>query len=198
MKKFTNEIKAGILIVIAIVVSSLFFIRTSTFKTDTYDLKTYFQFAGGLKEDAAVKLSGIEVGRLKKLKIVYLPETTIECIFELNDNAKVRMDSIAYIATSGFLGDSHIGLTPGTGTEFIQPGGTVKSEDPMQMRLFMKKAEKIADNLDKTLAAVKDIVVDNKQNIDNIVVNLEGTTENFKEFSADIKKNPWKLLFRKE
>jgi phospholipid/cholesterol/gamma-HCH transport system substrate-binding protein len=198
MKRVTNEIKAGILIMIAIAVCVFFFIRTSTFKTGTYDLKAYFGYAGGLSKDAAVKLSGIEVGRLKELKIVYLPETTVECLFEVDENAKIRTDSIAYIATSGFMGDAHIGITPGTSEEFIRPGGKVPSEDPMQMRLFMKKAEQIADNLDKTLAAVKDVVVDNKQSMANIIVNLEGTTENFKEFSADIKKNPWKLLFRSE
>ena len=198
MKQFTNEIKAGIVVVIAIIVCVMLFFRTSDIYTSTYDVKTYFRYAGDLQEDAAVKLSGIEVGRLKKIKIVYNPETMVECIFEVNSGAKLRTDSIAYIAASGFMGDAYIGLTPGTSSEFLKAGQTVPSEDPVQMRLLMKKADSIAESLDVTLAEVKNLVVENRQHLDNIVLNLEGTTENFKEFSEDVKKHPWKLLFKGE
>ena len=198
MKQFTNEIKAGIVVVIAIIVCVMLFFRSSDIYTSTYDVKTYFRYAGDLQEDAAVKLSGIEVGRLKKIKIVYKPETMVECVFEVNSGAKLRTDSIAYIAASGFMGDAYIGLTPGTSSEFLKAGQTVPSEDPVQMRLLMKKADSIAESLDVTLAEVKNLVVENRQHLDNIVLNLEGTTENFKEFSEDVKKHPWKLLFKGE
>jgi len=69
----------------------------------------------------------------------------------------------------------------------------------------MKKADKIADSLDKTLLEVKSlaanvngVVEENKPGIKQIITNLEDTTQNFKEFSADVKKNPWKLLFKGE
>ena len=38
------------------------------------------------------------------------------------------------------------------------------------------------------------VVTDNKDKIDAIFENLEQTTANFKEFSEDIKRNPWKLM----
>ena len=60
----------------------------------------------------------------------------------------------------------------------------------------MKKADAIADNLDKTLVQVKSLVADNKAKVDNIAANLEQTTANFKEFSEDIKEHPWKLLMK--
>ena len=196
MRGITKEIKAGAVIVAAILFALLFFLKTTTVYTSTYELKTYFRFAGDIKDDAIVKLSGIEVGRVKDIKLVYDPETMVECVLEVDKGAKLRKDSIAYISTTGLVGDAFVGLTPGVSDEFIKHGATVASEDPIQMRLLMKKAENIADNLDKTLVAVKSIVVDNKQGFDNIVTNLEGTTKNFEEFSADLKKNPWKLLFK--
>ncbi|MGB3241600.1 MAG: MlaD family protein [Candidatus Omnitrophota bacterium] len=198
MKIFSNEIKAGIVVTVAIIICVFFFFRTSDIYTSTYDLKTYFRYAGDLQADAAVKLSGIEVGRLKKINIVYKPETMIECIFEVDSSAKLRKDSIAYIAASGFMGDAYIGLTPGTSTEFLKQGATMASEDPVQMRLLMKKADSIAESLDVTLGEIKSLVVDNRKNLDDIILNLEGTTENFKEFSEDVKKHPWKLLFKGE
>jgi len=196
--KISNEMKAGIVIVVAIAIAILFFARTADIQASPYDIKTYFMYAGDLKEDAVVKLSGIEAGRLKKIKFIYGPETRIECILALNQGIKLRKDSIAYIATSGIVGDSYVGLTPGESPDFLKPGATLVSEDPIQMRELMKKADQIAKNLDTILAEAKSFVVDNRQGLDGIVGNLEATTQNFKEFSEDVKKHPWKLLFKGE
>ncbi len=196
--RFTNEIKAGVVVLVAIAIGIFFFGKTANFKAKTYDIKTYFVYAGDLKTDAIVKLSGIEVGRVKDINFLYDPKTTVECIIELDASAKVRKDTIAYIGTAGFVGDAFVGLTPGESAEFVQPGEAVASEDPIQMRLLMKKADQIASNLDNILAQVKEIVTDNKDNLDNIILNFEATSQNFKEFSDDVKKHPWKLLFKGE
>ncbi len=194
--RLSNEIKAGFVVVVAIAIGVFFFAKTATFMAQTYDLKTFFGYAGNLKPDAIVKLAGVEVGRVKTIDFVYDPETRVECLLELDVSARVRKDSLAYVATSGFVGDAYVGLTSGSADEFMVPGSTVESEDPIEMRLLMKKAEDIANNLDSILVQIKGVVTDNRQNMDNIVVNLEKTTENFKEFSEDVKKNPWKLLFK--
>ncbi len=194
--RFSNELKAGFVILLAVAVGFIFFVKTASLKTETYEIKTDFRYAGDLKIDAVVKLSGIEVGRVIQIKFVYDPETMVECVMQIDAKAKVRSDSIAYIATSGFVGDAYIGLTPGKSDEYVKVGTTIASEDPIQMRLLMKKADDIAKNLDKILVEVKSLVVDNKQGINNIVKNLESTTANFDEFSTDVKKHPWKLLFR--
>ncbi len=196
--RFSNEIKAGLVVIVAVLIAAVFFLKTTTLQTSKYTLKTYFIYAGDIEKDAVVKLSGIEVGRVMDVNFVYDDATKVECILELNQKARVRKDSIAYIGTSGFIGDAYIGITPGEAAEFIEPNGIVASEDPIQMRILMKKADSIANNLDKTLAEVKSLVVDNREHLDNVVVNLESTTQNFKEFSEDVKKHPWKLLFKGE
>lgn len=196
--RFSNEIKAGIVVLIAIGLGAFLFTRTADEKVETYDIKTSFAYAGDLKTNAVVKLSGIEVGRVKSIRFVYDAKTRVECVLEIDATAKVRKDAIAYIGTAGFVGDAFIGLTPGEAPEFAASGETVASEDPVQMRLLMKKADDIANNLDNILVQVKSIVTDNRKSIDSIVVNLEGTSQNFKEFSDDIKKHPWKLLFKGE
>jgi len=194
--RFSNEIKAGLVVVAALAIAVMFFAKTANFRSSTYDLRTYFRYAGDLKPDAIVKLTGIEVGRVKTINFIYDPETKVECLLEIDARAKVRKDSIAYIGTAGFVGDAYVGITPGTAVEFCKTHGTIASEDPIQMRLLMKKADSIANNLDQILFEVKTLVTDNRPNLDNIICNLEATTENFKEFSEDVKKNPWKLLFK--
>jgi len=122
----------------------------------------------------------------------------VECTLALNRKAKVREDSIAYIGTAGFVGDAYVGITPGKSEIFLKDGAKMASEDPVQMRLLMKKADNIANNLDTIITDIKSVISDNRQNLDNIVLNLEATTENFKEFSDDVKKHPWKIMFKGE
>jgi len=203
--RFSNEIKAGTVIIAGILISMVFLVKTTSFQTEPYEIKTYFTYAGDLKPDAMVKLSGIEVGRLVNTDFVYDDGTKVVCTLSIDRKAKVRKDSIAYIGTAGFVGDAYIGLTPGTAADFVKEGDVVASEDPIQMRELMKKADMIADGLDSTLTEIKalasnvnGVVTDNRKGISNIVVNLETTSQNFKEFSEDVKKHPWKLLFKGE
>lgn len=197
MGKFGNEIKTGTVIILAFLTGIFFWVRTTDFRKDIYRLKTYFRHAEGVEEDSIVKFAGIEVGRVEKVAFRYRPEDTIvELTLLLDRNAKVRDDSIAFIGTSGFIGDAYVGITSGEDGAFLKDGEVIKSEDPVEMREIMKRADKIARKLDTVLADMKGIISDNRKKIDNIIANLEDTTANFKEFSEDIKRHPWKLLMR--
>ena len=210
--RISNEIKAGVVILMGVAIAMFFFSKTSKVPTETYEIKTTFKYAGDLKGSAVVKLSGIEVGRLSNIKFIYEPETKVECTFSIPEGVKIRKDSVAYIGTAGFVGDAYIGIDPGKTGEFVKPGESIQSEEPVQMRELMKKADKIADNLDKTLTDARGlmsnanslltnangVITENRQGIKNIVNNLDGTTANLKEMSEDLKQHPWKLLFKGE
>jgi len=195
--KITNEFKTGLVVIAAISVGILFWVKTTDFNARPYKIKTYFNYAEGVKIDSIVKLAGIDVGRVESIKFNYVPETKIELILSLDKKAKIHEDSIAFISTSGMIGDAYIGLTPGSADKaFVEEGAIIMSEDPVEMRKLMKKADAISENLDKTLAEVKNLVTDNKAKVDNIAANLEQASTNFKEFSEDVKQHPWKLLMK--
>ena len=48
----------------------------------------------------------------------------------------------------------------------------------------------------EALDAVGGAILTNQEKIDVIVTNIESTTENVKELTADLKAHPWKLLFK--
>lgn len=197
MKKLSNEIKTGLVVLAAILVALFFWIRTSDFRTQVYTLKTSFSHADGIKENSIVKLAGIEAGRVTKVNFSYEPDRTkVMIAMELDKSARVREDSVAFISATGFIGDAFIGITPGSSTTFLKENAVILNEDPLEMREMMKKAERIAKSLDSILGDTKTIVSDNKEKVDCIVTNLEATSANFKEFSEDIKQHPWKLLMK--
>jgi len=195
--KMTNEFKTGMIVILAVVTGIVFYTKTTDMSAKPYKLITYFNYAEGIKTDSIVKLSGIDVGRVEKIEFKYLPETKIELILSVDKKAQLHEDSIAFISTSGMIGDAYIGITPGSPDKpFIKEGATLSSEDPVEMRKLMKKADAISETLEKTLLEVKGLVTDNKAKVDSIAANLETTSTNFKEFSEDIKKHPWKLLMK--
>ena len=202
--KITNEVKTGMVVVASVLVAVLFYVKTTDFTSAPYRVKTYFNYADGVKEDAVVKLCGIEVGRVEKILFTYAPDTKVELVLALTDKAKVHQDSLAFIATTGLIGDAYIGITPGSSDKpFLKAGDVLTGEDPVEMRKLWKKAEGIAENLDKTLVEIRALaenangmLVDNRPRINGIVMNIEEMSVNFKDFSQDLKQHPWKLLMK--
>ena len=202
--KMTNEFKTGLVVMAGIAALVFFWLKTTDFSSKPYKVKTVFNYAEGIKTDSIVKLSGVDVGRVESISFQYSPETKIEIVMAIDKKARIHGDSVAFISTSGMIGDAYIGITSGSADKpFIGNGSEIVSEDPVEMRKLMKKADAISENLDKTLVEVKNlasnvntVVSDNKARIEGIAANLEATAVNFKEFSEDIKQHPWKLLVK--
>ncbi|MEE9500111.1 MAG: MlaD family protein, partial [Candidatus Omnitrophota bacterium] len=109
MKKFANELKTGLMVLMAILVGLFLWLKTVDFRPDVYDLKTYFSHAEGIKESSIVMLAGIEVGTVGGVEFLYNPgQTKIKLDLIIDKAAKVRADSIAFIGTTGFIGDAYI------------------------------------------------------------------------------------------
>jgi len=60
----------------------------------------------------------------------------------------------------------------------------------------MEVAKETMKNISSLAKDLDDAVTGNRGNIDEIMDNLRRSTENFEEFSDDIKRNPWKLLVK--
>jgi phospholipid/cholesterol/gamma-HCH transport system substrate-binding protein len=100
MANKTSTIKIGIFISIgiAILVIAIFLLgdKNAMFKS-TFDVKAYFRDIQGLRNGAIVRLSGIDVGSVKKIHIVSDTTGRVEVIMSLVKDIKrfVRTDSKA-------------------------------------------------------------------------------------------------------
>lgn len=207
MKKIGNEIKTGLMIVMCALI--LIFLTAKTqgaaaFKKG-YNLKVQFDYASGIKKGAPVCLTGVEAGEVKDVKIEYTEDgTKVTLALGLDKAAKARRDSQVYIATMGLMGEKYLEITSGSkDSPFLENGSTIIGKEPMRMEEIMDKAMAIADNLNAGITDLrkltKDVdlaLVDNRSKIDDLITNMDETGKNFKEFSEDIKKNPWKLLIK--
>ena len=67
----------------------------------------------------------------------------------------------------------------------------------------LQDLQKIADELEETIISLQkflndadDLVVDNKEDIREIIINLKETSIHAKEFAKTIEENPWKIIWK--
>jgi phospholipid/cholesterol/gamma-HCH transport system substrate-binding protein len=107
--------------------AALFFLTTQTtsrgytlVSSPHYELTAKFDNIGDLKVGAPVSMSGVEMGRVKKIAF---DSNEYKAVVTLRINAqynKIPTDSDAAIYTQGLLGGKFIGLTPGGAETYLK------------------------------------------------------------------------------
>ena len=86
--------------------------------TDGYRLVAFFDNVGGLKPRAAVRSSGVLVGRVEKIEFddeVYQAKVFLK----VDKDMKFPIDSSIKVLTAGLLGENYLGIMPGAETEYF-------------------------------------------------------------------------------
>jgi phospholipid/cholesterol/gamma-HCH transport system substrate-binding protein len=91
---------------------------------DGYSLVAYFDNVGGLKEKAAVRSSGVLIGRVYSVEFDD-SRYQAKVVFKIEKNKNFPKDSSAKILTSGLLGENYVGISPGAELEYFKPGDKI-------------------------------------------------------------------------
>lgn len=193
----TFELKVGVFILIgvAILFIIVFSIGDINISKTGYRVKVLFNFASGIGPSAPVRLAGVGIGQVQGIHIIHDQKdnkTKAEITAWVNDGVKIEEDAVVTINTLGLLGEKYLEIQPGTpGSPVVSPNGTLTGKDPVPM-------EKITENLAALSDSVKAIVEKIKSGEGTIGKLLydDAIYNNLEAFTADIKKNPWKLLNR--
>jgi len=224
--KISNEAKIGILVAaVTIALLALTFrVGNFNFAKKGYIIAVQFHRIEGLEKNAPVRLNGFEVGAVREIHILYEPETVMALKIWLNEKAKLREGAKAYVKNMGLLGEKYVELTAGENNmPFLAAGSLIIGQEPVDFEKLVAKGDIIADNLtaisrnlnerltlnseaiDKILHNLASISTNinerlsiNREAIDKIVTNLHSATNNLEELTADLKVNPWKLLYREK
>lgn len=119
-----------------------------TINTDpTYRITAKFDNVGGLKPHAAVKSSGVVVGRISNISFddkAYQASVMLD----MQGRFVFPKDSSLKILTSGLLGEQYIGIEPGGDEKNLAAGDVIKNtqsavvlENLISQFLFSKAAE---------------------------------------------------------
>ena len=96
----------------------------------SYPLTARFSNLGQLRLQAPVKIGGVVVGQIQKIE---LDPKTFQSLVTLSIDGRYQdlsADTSAGIFTSGLLGESYIGLSPGGDPESLKPGDEIAFTQP--------------------------------------------------------------------
>ncbi|HMD83596.1 MAG TPA: MlaD family protein [Terriglobia bacterium] len=159
------KLRVGILVIVSLAIFAIgvfFMSGQEGIFTRHYTLKAYLASAGGLREGADVRLTGIYVGSLAKIRISPFPDKERGVELDLKIARKyqneIRADSVASVETVGLLGDSYINITRGTpGQKVLAEGGALLTAEKADIAVVMQNTNEVIMNLNTLSAKLDDI-----------------------------------------
>ncbi len=188
MSKQRLEFKVGVFVFICLVLMAtlmIFFSKNQSFFKSTYHVYMKTSNVGGLKPQAKVLMSGVEIGTVGEITLS--PDGRAATIaLELLERYKVYKDALFTIDSLGFLGDQYVGIKPTKNEgQPIGEGEFVEAKEPFDLQElaraslgFVNRLDATAQRLSDTLIRVDKIVL-NEQNL----TNLSMTMSNLLKFS---------------
>lgn len=203
---FTPEAKTGLIVLGSLAMLLVVLLRIGNFGVlqKGYVIKAQFHNTAGIKKHAPVRLSGVDVGEVKDIEVHYGDQTLVDLVLFIHEGVRVRMDSKAYVTTLGMMGEKYIEIVAGTaGAEYAKEGETIPAVDPVRLEDLIQTATKVGEDISQMAKDISSVaknvdktITENKPKIGNMFDNFEETSENFRDFSQDIKFHPWKVLMK--
>ncbi|HVE13628.1 MAG TPA: MlaD family protein [Elusimicrobiota bacterium] len=191
----STEAKVGgfVLAGLAFLGLAVFLLGDFTFER-RYPIYVTFGDTGGLSEKAPVKLSGVEIGKVKAIR---LEGRKAKAELSVRSGVDIYRDSAFSIGSTGIIGSKFLQIDEGDpASGVLAPGSTVQGIDPVSIEKALTKA----------LASLQDLLggfngEKGKQgllarNLNDTVSNVRNLTANLDEMFADTKPHLTKALAR--
>ena len=150
----------------------------------------------------------------------------VEADLWLSAGTRIPEDSTVIINQLGLMGEKYVEILPGEKTDnVIEDGSTLIGEDPVALEELSKMFSNLAGKLEQSIDGFNEVVLseENRRSLASTLESLslittdirtvttdlkngEGTMgrffydpslyRNLQEMTADLKENPWKLLYR--
>lgn len=146
------------------------------------DYYAAYDQVSGMQEASPVVMRGVKIG------------TVTEIIFDSTESEKVLLrltvkkqfdipkDSEARMASSGIMGGKMVEIVPGSSSEMLEKGDTMRSSQvPDMMEAIdpiMQQVTVLADELTVTLKALHEVVESNASNIEGMTSHMNSITGN--------------------
>lgn len=182
MPEINNQTKITLTIIITIIVAFLgyrFMSDLPLFRQSEV-VYTHFERVDGLSSGSYIYISGVKVGSITKMELVAPDSVRVSLNF--NSSIDIKKGAVAYVESSGLLGDKVISVEQGTSSEPVQPGGTIKGVySGGMLESFQENGAQLTndasesfDKLNSTLTQLQQVVdQDNRKKIDQMLSDLQ-------------------------
>jgi phospholipid/cholesterol/gamma-HCH transport system substrate-binding protein len=222
-KDLSLELKVGAFVLAAIVCLGfvIFSISSFSFFEKGQKVRVTFGYANGLKKAAPVRLAGVEAGVVKKIEVFTEQPSNIMKVrvdIMVDNDVSIPLDSLVSINQLGLLGEKYVEITPGLSTQRVEDGSSMVGVDPVPVEKISKRIDMLTAKLEQTMESINTGILTEKNKL-AFTQTMEGLSgimtkvnqgqgsigqlvgnpsiyNNLNELTADLKENPWKLLYR--
>jgi phospholipid/cholesterol/gamma-HCH transport system substrate-binding protein len=160
-----SQLRVGLTVLFAsVTLAVLIFVMSGTggWFTRKITLRSYLDNAGGLREGAPVRLAGVDIGNVTRIRIVGgNPLTPVEVTMKVNTkySFNLRKDSVALLATAGVLGETYVDLDSSSakGPEATD-GDMLATRNQPDVQDVMRASQGTLQNMDALLKRLDHIV----------------------------------------
>ncbi|MDD3725645.1 MAG: MlaD family protein [Candidatus Ratteibacteria bacterium] len=170
--KLSLELRVGIFVIITFILAIVFIIsQVTTGKYRGYEIGIRFDYVGGLESGSPVRVSGVRVGEVKQIEILYEVKPEVLVRVKLKQDIKISAGSRITIQTLGFIGEKYIEIIPSPSQRYIQPGEIVDGESPVTMEKLVEAGQDMIIGLNSILSDISKITGDKEfqKNIKTVV-----------------------------
>jgi phospholipid/cholesterol/gamma-HCH transport system substrate-binding protein len=162
-----SQLKVGLTVLFAsITLCVLIFLMSGTGGLFTHKivLISYYDNTSGLREGAPVRLAGVDVGNVTKIRIVndstkQLTPVQVTMKVSTKYDFNLRKDSVTSLATAGVLGETYIDIDSSRASgPVVQDGDTLNTRDHPDIQDVVRASQGTLQNLDSLLKRVDRIV----------------------------------------
>jgi phospholipid/cholesterol/gamma-HCH transport system substrate-binding protein len=159
-----SQLKVGLTVVFSSIIFAVLIILMSGggVFTSKIKIRSYFPDASGLRVGAPVRLSGVDIGSVKVIRVVEgRPLAPVEITMKVNERFHffLRKDSLTILSTAGVLGESFINIdsSHATGPE-AKDGDVLVSKDQPGYDDVIRAANSSLQNIDVVLKRMDRII----------------------------------------
>lgn len=184
--KFSNEVKVGILAIVAIIILILGFnfLKGQSVFNKPFVLYARFPDIGSLEKSNQVRINGLSVGSVREFKPADREVNSIIVELQVDKNILIPRNSVALIDGS-VLGSAYISIQKGTINSYLQSGDTITTRLDMSLLSDLKaqvaptltRLNETFDSLKVTIGGLNSIFDPNtKNNLRDLISNLTLTS----------------------
>ncbi len=144
------QLRVGLLTAAALAIAGvLIFLLTSNTKMfeTRFHLRTYMEDSAALAESAPVRLNGIMVGNIDKIRLTGSkdPKRIVEIDMVILEKylEQIPEDSVSGVSASNLLGDKFINITKGRSARPVKSDGEIRSEDVVDIPQLLSQSASI-------------------------------------------------------
>jgi phospholipid/cholesterol/gamma-HCH transport system substrate-binding protein len=129
MGKIKLELIVGLFVLVGVICLGYLSIKLGKLELiggNLYEVDAQFNTASGLKPGATIEIAGVEVGRVRSIR---LQEDRALVTLAVNHGTHLFTDTIASIKTRGIIGEKFLALSPGGGGDPLKPGDLIRDTE---------------------------------------------------------------------